>query len=228
MNIGRDVVLMQGGLRVPFVTLWTAEETMVKPQVVLHRTPYGRGIGYVDQDPAVDRDWHGTLWVRQGLARGTGRAVFPTLHARRQRLCMRDQLCQVCGAPAIRSDERYLYVMRATAGQPIAEGERTTAPPVCESCAPIAVRECPHLRDTYAAALVSYPEPWGVAGIVYHERTLQPVLEKKRALSEVHYEEERLRWTQAAREVRVLRRVTPVDLGDLGIDVDSAAIKVAR
>jgi hypothetical protein len=150
--------------------------------------------------------------------RGSGRPLLAGVHALRQRQAISHMLCQVCGEPtvAVRRDERQLFLMRDTAGQPIGEGETTHMPPLHEACALEAVRDCPHLRQNYVAALVEYAPAWGVAGIVYDPDTLQPLPAKDgEELTYVADDDLRLRWTQAAREVVSLHGCTPVDLTDL-------------
>ncbi|MFG2143245.1 hypothetical protein ACGFRG_03465 [Streptomyces sp. NPDC048696] len=132
----------QGGLTVPFITAWDSERITV-PRLGVRVSGAGPSIYFADEGP-MDRDQHGILWVRQGLGRGRGKALFPTVHAYRQRRAMYDLLCQVYGGLTIEeSDTRQLYVMNSARGQPIREGERTTAPPVCRSCAPEASHELP-------------------------------------------------------------------------------------
>ncbi|PJE93926.1 hypothetical protein CUT44_31615 [Streptomyces carminius] len=161
------------------------------------------GVGYLDETP-YDRDGHGVLWVRQALARGSGRPQFQNVHVLRQRRAVRRMLCQVCGGP-------WLFVLRDV-GRPVEEGERTTAPPVCVPCARVSVRQCPRLREGYAATLVGRPSPWGVAGIVHHPATLEPV---GGSLHEVAHEDPAIRWVTAHRLVLELRECAPVDLGHL-------------
>lgn len=203
------------GLQVPYVTPWTAEKPFASP-LVYQRGPRGLRIGYVDENPAVDR-YEGVLWVRQSIAPGIGRPDFPNMHSRRQRRAMNHMLCQVRGGSTFgRPDERHLFVMRAPGGQPIAEGEKTTAAPVCVPCAVESISACPHLRDSYAAALVGYCPSWGVAGVVYDSSTLQPLpSETGESLDLVAHDDPRLPWTVAARYVISLHDVAPVDLSKL-------------
>jgi hypothetical protein len=132
------------------------------------------------------------------------------VHALRQRRAVRRMLCQVCGGPTAGSGP-WLFVLRDV-GRPVEEGERTTAPPVCVPCARLSVRACPRLREGYVAALVGRAAVWGVAGIVHHPATLEPVTG---GLEEVAHDHPAIRWTVAHRQVLELRDCTPVDLRDL-------------
>ncbi|TXL83959.1 hypothetical protein [Streptomyces sp. IB2014 016-6] len=206
-------------VRVPYFVPWSGEKSL--PGRLVHRPgPGGIGLGYADEIPG-DR-FRGVLWVRMQRGQGNGRPHLPGVHPLRQRRCMGFFLCQVCGGPAERADGRHLFVMRAANGLPIAEGERTQTPPVHEECARESVRDCPHLRGTFTAALVEHIPLWGVAGIEYNPLTLRPRAPadggKSPMLTEVAYEDRsRIGWIQAAREVISLHGVTTVDPADLGL-----------
>lgn len=217
-------MLTYRGLQVPYVTPWTAEKPFTPP-LVLQRGPRGSRIGYADENPAVDR-YEGVLWVRQPIAPGLGRPDFPGMHSRRQRRAVVHMLCQVLGGSTFgRPDERHLFLMRAPGGRPITEGEETTAAPVCVPCAVESVSACPHLRGSYAAALVGYALSWGVAGVVYDPSTLQPLpSETDEPLDLVAHDDPRLPWTVAARYVVSLHDVTPVDLSDLASIEDARTL----
>lgn len=198
---------------VPYIASWSHEK-LRRPPVVRRAGPDGESIGYPGE-PAYDRDERGVLWVRQTLARGKGRPKYHTVHALRQRRAMRYLLCQVCGeAMPGNSDDgdgRPLFVLRDV-GRPIAEGERTTSPPVCVPCARISVRECPRLREGHVAALVGRTHIWGVAGIVYHPATLEPL---GGPLQVVAYDDPAIWWVVACRLVLTLHDCTLVDLDRL-------------
>ncbi|MGK5497252.1 hypothetical protein [Streptomyces sp. URMC 125] len=199
---------------VPFITGWS-REPMVNPAPVRITGAGGSGLGYRgEDDTAYGRDWRGVLWARQALARGRGVPELHTVHVQRQRRAMSDLLCQVCGKTTVtgRPGERHLFLLKDV-GRPIGEGERTTAPPVCVPCALIAVRECPHLVKGHVAAWVRDVVPWGVAGIVYSPRTVQPNPES--GLVPAAYGDPYLRWVLAYRAVVALYGCTPVNLADL-------------
>ncbi|MET9976291.1 hypothetical protein ACFYOI_35710 [Streptomyces microflavus] len=206
------------GLRVPYIAPWSAERTL--PSEIVRRVGVGgTGIGYADELSHLDRR-RGILWTRQSLARGKGTPDLPGMHPLRQRQAMTHMLCQVCGISTFGADferwgERHLYVARATGGRPIGEGEHTVMAPVCLPCATESVDACPHLRKGWTAALVSYAQSWGVAGITLHQQTLKPLSLPERGLHKVPRGDPAERWTIAMREVRTLHRVTPVALSDL-------------
>ncbi|WP_073229410.1 hypothetical protein [Streptomyces sp. NBRC 110465] len=204
----------QQGLTVPYIAAWSGEQVHA-PKLERRAARGGPCLGYVDESP-YDRDQYGALWVRQSIARGRGRANFATVHALRQRQAAVRLLCQVCGTDTLTiSPDRQLFVLRDT-GQPVTEGERTTAPPLCLPCARVSVRDCPHLRTGHVAAWVSLPQVWGVAGIVYDPKTLRPVpLPGNRPMAEIAYDDLHIRWTLASRHVSVLHGVTPVELDEL-------------
>ncbi|MFD8947660.1 hypothetical protein ACFV0B_02210 [Streptomyces xanthophaeus] len=186
--------------------------------MVRHRT--GRGIGFTDEGP-YDRDADGVLWIRQAIARGSGRPLFPTVHALRQRRTVSRMLCQVCGADTLKHDpERQLFVLKDV-GRPIEEGELTTAAPVCPPCALIAVEHCPHLRG-HVAAWVERPLPWGVAGILYDRDTLSPVPGDD--LTKVAYGDPARHWLVATRQVLSLNGCTAV-FKDTGYLLPAGAIE---
>jgi hypothetical protein len=214
--------LYWGGMRVPFITPWSAE-SLPLGVIVRHRGIGGLGIGYADEHPGDRR--HGALWVRYAATPGRGEPFFPGMHPLRQRQAMAHMLCGVCGNSTVeRPDgerevlgERQLFVMRAVEDRPITEGETTASPPTCLPCAREAVEACPPLQKGYTAALVEYAPLWGIAGIPYHPETLQPLPDaNKDALPFVHISDPALRWTLAARTVISLHGVTTVDLNDLG------------
>ncbi|MFI1021249.1 hypothetical protein [Streptomyces olivaceus] len=202
------------GVLVPFITPWSAEAAPSPPVVVRHGIG-GTGLGYPDEDPRADR-WNDALWARLPATRGVGVPNFAGIHALRQRQAMRRELCQVCGGPTFGTlpDERTLYLLGARDSDPIREGETTQAPPVHADCARLAIRECPHLRRGWAAALVQYAPAWGVAGIPYDPKTLTALPGPAGApdgLVEVPYTDEaRMRWVLAAREIVRLHGVQAV------------------
>ncbi|GAA4071667.1 hypothetical protein [Streptomyces hundungensis] len=211
----------QNGLTVPYITSWSSEQ-MTMPAVRVSADKYGAQLAFQDENP-MDRDQHGVIWVRQGLGRGRGRAHFPLVHAYRQRRAMFDLLCQVCGGSTLdESFNRQLYVMNSADGSPIDEGELTTAPPVCTGCAPEAVVSCPRLADKFVAAWVESAYSWGVAGILYDPRTLQPVTGE---VIRVPFTDVRVRWMIATRSVSALCGVTAVNLAGLTMASCSAKLR---
>lgn len=205
------------GVRVPYVAPWSAEHNL--PGQIVRKTGIGgTGIGYADEQHHDRR--MGFLWARVSLARGKGTPDLGGMHSLRQRRAISHMLCGVCGASTFDEDfarwnERHLYVARATQGRPIAEGERTAMAPVCRACATESVNACPHLRNGWTAALVSYAQGWGVAGITLDSRTLEPLPLPEKGLHVVANDDPAARWTIAMQMVTTLHRVTPVNLDDL-------------
>jgi hypothetical protein len=123
-------------------------------------------LGYKDEEP-YDRDRHGVLWNRMVSSPGVGRPHFASMHSHRQRRAMLGLLCQVCGGPADRTSRGWLFMTERdekTQSSPHwPEGSLTTKPPVCGSCAEVALRYCPHLKDPVFIRSRK-PRVWGVFG----------------------------------------------------------------
>ncbi|MEU5299776.1 hypothetical protein ACH4YO_07810 [Streptomyces noursei] len=199
----------QNGLTVPFITAWEFEKMLI-PKLGIRVAPGGGAHLIFADETATDRDEHGVLWARQGLARGQGKALFPDVHAYRQKRAMFDLLCQVCGGKTIEEDfDRQLYVMNSAKGLPIQEGELTTAPPVCRGCAPEAAVSCPRLKDRYVAAYAEWNHSWGVSGILINPRTLAPLSKDH---TEVSFTDPRIKWVIANRSVNRLSGIRHADL----------------
>jgi hypothetical protein len=154
---------------VPYATAWTGETPVTASALTIR--PDGTGLAYRDETTA-DRDRHGMLWARLRHAPGTGRPDFRALHTHRQRRTQLRKLCQVCGGPASRTDEGWLFLIPRPGpadGEPQAnwpEGMLSTKPPVCLPCADLAVRHCPHLAEPLLVRCRN-PETWGVFGGFY-------------------------------------------------------------
>jgi hypothetical protein len=207
--------LCWGDLRVPWIAPWS-DEYGARSRIIARQGPAGPCVGYADEVPHADRHT-GVLWQRAGVRPGGGKPDFAGVHVLRQRKAMTRLLCQVCGTSTMgRPDGRTLFVVRSTSGEPMHEGERTTAPPIHETCARQAIQDCPHLRGTWTAALVTVTWAWGVAGIMYDRDTLKPLPgpeEDGGGLEHVAYDDsERIRWIIAARDVVSLRGIEPVDI----------------
>ncbi|NEW77751.1 hypothetical protein [Streptomyces rhizosphaericus] len=206
-----------GTMRVPYIAPWTGEN--VPPRTAI-TTRYGRsdmGIGYADEYGIADRR-RGALWIRVSVNPGAGGPLLDRVHALRQRQAMTHMLCQYCGRPADdRSDGRYVFLLPAVTGRLITDGERTATPPVCGGCVPEVVRGRAPLRRGCVAVLVEDVTVWGVAGMVYAPETLKPVPSEDggERFTLVAYDDPRLPWTLACREVVSLHGCTAMDLEDL-------------
>lgn len=151
-------------LPVPYVAAWTTETPSVGGALTIR--PRGGGLAYRDEEPA-DRDRHGVLWSRVPHAPGVGKPDFRVMHPGRQRRAMLHRLCQVCGGPASHTSRGWLFLTQRPESTELSaawpEGALSAKPPVCESCAHLAVRYCPHLTDPVLLR-VRKPRVWGVFG----------------------------------------------------------------
>ncbi|MBD0675640.1 hypothetical protein [Streptomyces sp. CBMA156] len=191
---------------VPYITAWTHETPNSRSLEVRH-APKGPFLRYTDEGPG-DRDWRGILLIRQPLARGKGRPDYEAVHARRQMLCMRNMLCQVCGHPVEEAegaeDGSFLFVLPGD--RTITDGYRTTSPPLCgDECRRRSLTHCPHLRRAHTTVRARYALPWGVAGIVHDPHTLA---ERSEALVHVPHDDDLLALTVAYRCVVALAGIT--------------------
>jgi hypothetical protein len=198
----------QGGLIVPYITLWSREQELTLRLEKRHG-PHGAFLGHVDEDP-YDRDTNGALWARYSLAHGKGSAQFKFVHPLRQRNAMLRRLCQVCGTPVLDTDhERELFVLKGIGHRQITDGDITSAPPVCKQCAPIAVRDCPHLKTSHTAAWVTRTVAWGITGTVYDLDTLRPVPGME--MANVSYLDPLIKQVLACRMVESLHGCAPIN-----------------
>ena len=149
-------------LPVPYAVAWSAETVSARGLAV---RADGRGLCYRDEKPE-DRDRHRVLWARARKAPGDGKPQYRVMHPVRQRRAMRALLCQVCGAPASRTSRGWLFLLPDAEGDASLEGSLCTKPPVCEPCARLAVRHCPHLADPVTIRS-RRPRVWGVFGDQY-------------------------------------------------------------
>ncbi|MGK5533712.1 hypothetical protein [Streptomyces sp. URMC 129] len=162
---GRPLSWGPNKLPVPFAAAWSEEKPTVRRSLTVR--PDGTGLAYVDETPA-DRDAHGVLWARLRNAPGEGRPDFRKLHSQRQRHAMLRKLCQVCGGPASRTGQGWLFLLQrhGSADEQSAdwpEGALSAKPPICRSCAALAVRHCPHLTEPLVIRSRK-PRVWGVFG----------------------------------------------------------------
>ncbi|MEU5158427.1 hypothetical protein AB0G74_02260 [Streptomyces sp. NPDC020875] len=147
-----------------------------------------------------DRTDDGVLLARGRGRRATdvaGRPLYDQLDPRRQRKATARLLCQVCGRRPPPHPRGPLWLLPDDAGR-LPEGELTVTPPVCPSCAALAVEQCPALLRGHIAVRVRYPRAWGYAGVLHHPDTtrrhgLRPADDPVR----LPYEDPRLRWLLA-------------------------------
>lgn len=125
----------------------------------------GEQVYYIDCEGAY-RDDHGWLWMPAPDDPDGGTPEWTQVHPTRQRRCMDEGRCQVCGEQ--RDDLVWLppkYELKETVAGLCAV---TYTPPVCVGCVPIARAQCPHLRRTGPTAYVPRRVlTWGVLGDIH-------------------------------------------------------------
>ena len=190
---------------VPYITTWSTEKAL--PTTVVARRS---GIGYLDETLG-DRDDHGVLWTRIASRPGQGRPMFGKVHSLRQRRAMHRLLCQVCAAPADRTDQGVLWLLNDTREdwRTWPEGMACTEPPVCLPCARTSVHACPSLRKGWVAVRVGQFPVSGVVGARYRPGNPFPTPVEDVTLP---FDDPDIRWTRAGQLVRELRDCTMVNL----------------
>lgn len=196
--------LVFNGHPVPYSSAWTAEIVPV-PRVIAD----AHGLAM----PGHDRDERGVLWRPFALRQRLGRPEYGTVHGPRQRRCMRRMLCQVCGGPADRTEQGWLWLLEDHRGEPgWPEGEVTTHPPVCRPCALLAARMCPHLQRGVVAVRAARPLIDTVYGQLYKPGWPAP-LPGERGVFLVR--DPVVRWVLGGQLAVSLMDVTLVDLPEL-------------
>lgn len=118
---------------------------------------------YDQPDP---REWEfGVLRARMGPRRG--KPNFKAMNVHRQWRCMRDQLCQNCGQPAIDPETGRIWWLLASENGDDAEQGIASAPPLCRTCVHPALATCPHLRKHAALYSVGSSEPYAVLAHIF-------------------------------------------------------------
>jgi hypothetical protein len=114
------------------------------------------------------RDEDGWLWMPAPDDPDGGTPEWTQVHPTRQRRCMDEGRCQVCGQSQL--PDELVWLPPAHELKPALSGLSaiTYTPPVCPRCAPVARAQCPHLRRTgptaYRARRVLR---WGVLGDIH-------------------------------------------------------------
>ncbi|UZJ30621.1 hypothetical protein [Streptomyces endophytica] len=155
---------------VPFVNSWSAELPDFEDQLVVNFGPEGPKLGYRNERETdrVGRDK--VLWGRMAFLPGEGRPEFDSMHPSRQYNTMYWMKCQVCGNPASKNRDGWLFLDWRGPLSPSTWPERslTAMPPVCDEHAVTAIEECPHLRKTdFVVLRVRTPRLWGYSGTPY-------------------------------------------------------------
>ncbi|MFI9630027.1 hypothetical protein [Streptomyces sp. NPDC052042] len=148
-----------------------------------------------------------------------GRVLYNRMNVRRQRACMEELLCQICGGPAGRDRNGWLFLDWRRPDSPPTWPERsiTSMPPLCAEHARVSVRQCPFLGTVdYAVLRVRKPCLHGVSGTLYRLTDTGWRTSENDVLSP--YGEPRLPGMLASRLHRELRGVTVVDLPQPGPD----------
>lgn len=160
-------------------------------QPLLLHTP--RGLAYADERNE-DRSVEGVL-----LSRANAGAIS-------QRTAMELLLCQVCSAPAVRTDAGVLWLLPQPTsahrwdGWP--EGTLTTEPPVC-----LRHSALPRSGIRHRAFFAAEAEIVGVHGTLHPApRLLASPVERM-----LRFSDPRMPWTVATHFVRQLRRLAPAD-----------------
>lgn len=188
------------GLPVPWIARWSNETALDTPMHAalidnrLHLAvgpaptnhPLGIRAGYRAQ-----RDELGLLWQPDHDAPGSGVPEFATLHARRQRACMIDGLCQVCGRPFGDQSVTFLdSVMRKPRkpGRPLV----TLTAPTCRGCAAVAMVKCPahrRARDKRVIVVAHAYRPYAVLGDVFGYNAEQQSVRLERPRHTIHLDD---------------------------------------
>lgn len=143
------------GLPVPWLTQWSAEHQTSR-QLTFYGLPDGgvmvgyegakdKPIGGALAGLREQRDEVGLLWYEHSPGQGEGEPLFAQVHATRQRACMVERRCQVCGS-ALPSTDATTFLEPDT--EPLRAGKphTTLTAPCCRTCIPVAMRLCPAQR----------------------------------------------------------------------------------
>ncbi|MGV9426353.1 hypothetical protein ACWDO7_18935 [Streptomyces sp. NPDC003656] len=198
----------RGPDKVPYITAWSSEPLEDTLIVVQEMT----GVSFEDET-ASDRDERGVLWARSPDTPGVGRPLYKKIHPGRQRQCMTDLRCQVCGGPADEDERGVLWLIEDGRedwpGWP--RDLMTTHPPICLTCVRVAREQCPHLWIGTVLVRVAKSELCAVQGKRYTLTPNGPIAVHSSVFT---FESGHLRWVVAAQLVRVLYGCTLVQLDD--------------
>ena len=153
------------GQVVPWVSRWSGERDDEPLRIAKNLTTGALTLFFEDTaDPDHDdnRDERGVLWARDRQDR-SGWPEFGQVNSLRQRACMLERLCQVCGRPI---GESPIHWLMGPQHLYVADGRHVTmSPPTCRGCAELSRELCPHLSTKGARLLlVNAYEVWGVYG----------------------------------------------------------------
>ena len=149
------------GRPVPWITRWTNEVLREPYTLEMSR----EGLQTVYKDGKSEDRMGGTLWQREGLRRG-GEPLWKSVNTYRQRKAMRRCHCQVCGD---KIDTRPITFLMPMDGLEYLDENTvlTIQAPTCESCIPLALSLCPHLKK-YGYQIIKAIDysMWGIYGEV--------------------------------------------------------------
>jgi hypothetical protein len=129
------------GVRVPWITRWTSEVVDRRKICLATHNDIGGGyrIALIGETP--DDRIDDVLWLPEGDGQGVGTPMWKDVHSHRQRRCMVEGLCQVCGEQIelpLLFLIPYPELMQKEGGKII-----TDVAPLCRTCLPIARQLCP-------------------------------------------------------------------------------------
>lgn len=145
---------------VPFIAMWDGE--MVGPDML-------EGSDGVKPAPGTryaTREFG--MWMISGPTRRTGKPHFAETHSRRQRRCMTEVRCQVCGE---HRRHEMLWVIPNAGEHPRLwqESRWLINAPVCRDCFELATSLCPHLSSVEPLEVVQgRSRPVAVQGDLLH------------------------------------------------------------
>ena len=151
---------------VPYVASWSGELAGLEDELVVQLGKGGPRLGYRNEIPE-DRTGRGeVLWGRIDDAPGVGRPQYDCLHPGRQYIAMYAMKCQVCGGPASKNKDGWLFLDWRKPHDPPTWPERslTSMPPLCDAHVGLSMKECPHLRSTEVVVLRVRTPRLGVSG----------------------------------------------------------------
>ncbi|MEU9199395.1 hypothetical protein [Streptomyces sp. NPDC048332] len=169
MRTTSDGLIVRGGRSVPYIVPWDSEVAGPESELAVDVAGPEPRLAYTGVPRPTDRGF-GFLWARMSSSPGVGRPLYRAMHASRQYMCMYGMRCQLCGGPAARNDQGWLFLDWRTQQDPDdwPEGTLTAQPPLCEGHARQALEQCPHLRQGSPVVLrVRSPRVWGASGALY-------------------------------------------------------------
>lgn len=135
-------LLMHKGRPVPWITRWTSEVCTPGPRLIVEGTPAGIRLSFENEQPE-DRI-EGILYLRENNSPGVGEPMWKDIHTHRQRQCMVEGRCQVCGQII---EPPIPWLLSPTGSVITRQGSRiiTDTAPTCGGCLETAKKHCPHL-----------------------------------------------------------------------------------